>query len=98
MNVDKVELLANDIAPMLAVVASRKTANLISYGELVRLLKALSSQARRIRGPTASKRRLPQRSGARLGSFSGGSRFRAVERGREREDRHPRIGLLRRGY
>ncbi len=37
---DKVEL-ANDIAPMLAVVASRKTDNLISYGELVRLLKAL---------------------------------------------------------
>jgi hypothetical protein len=39
---DKVEL-ANDIAPMLAVVASRKTDNLISYGELVRLLKALKS-------------------------------------------------------
>ncbi len=37
---DEVEL-ANDIAPMLAVVASRKTDNLISYGELVRLLKAL---------------------------------------------------------
>jgi hypothetical protein len=37
---DKVEL-ANDIAPMLAVVASRKKDNLISYGELVRLLKAL---------------------------------------------------------
>jgi hypothetical protein len=37
---DKVEL-ANDIAPMLAAVASRKTDNLISYGELVRLLKAL---------------------------------------------------------
>jgi len=37
---DKVEL-ANDIAPMLAVIASRKTDNLISYGELVRLLKAL---------------------------------------------------------
>jgi hypothetical protein len=37
---EKVEL-ANDIAPMLAVVASRKTDNLISYGELVRLLKAL---------------------------------------------------------
>jgi hypothetical protein len=40
--VDQVELLANDIAPMLAVVASsRKKDNLISYGELVRLLKAL---------------------------------------------------------
>jgi hypothetical protein len=37
---DEVEL-ANDIAPMLAVVASRKTDNLISYGELMRLLKAL---------------------------------------------------------
>lgn len=37
---DKVEL-TNDIAPMLAVVASSKTDNLISYGELVRLLKAL---------------------------------------------------------
>jgi hypothetical protein len=37
---DEVEL-ANDIAPMLAVVASRKKDNLISYGELVRLLKAL---------------------------------------------------------
>ena len=37
---DKVEL-ANDITPMLAVVASRKKDNLISYGELVRLLKAL---------------------------------------------------------
>jgi hypothetical protein len=37
---EKVEL-ANDIAPMLAVVASRKADNLISYGELVRLLKAL---------------------------------------------------------
>ena len=33
--------LANDIEPMLAVVASRKKDNLISYGELVRLLKAL---------------------------------------------------------
>jgi hypothetical protein len=33
--------LANDIAPMLAVVASHKKDNLISYGELVRLLKAL---------------------------------------------------------
>jgi hypothetical protein len=31
-NVDKLEL-ANDIAPMLAVVASRKKDNLISYGE-----------------------------------------------------------------
>jgi hypothetical protein len=38
---DKVDLLANDIEPMLAVVASRKKDNLISYGELVRLLKAL---------------------------------------------------------
>jgi hypothetical protein len=37
---DEVEL-ANDIAPMLAVVASHKKDNLISYGELVRLLKAL---------------------------------------------------------
>ncbi len=37
---DRVEL-ANDIEPMLAVVASRKKDNLISYGELVRLLKAL---------------------------------------------------------
>src|SRR3712207_489278 len=37
---DEVDL-ANDIAPMLAVVASRREDNLISYGELVRLLKAL---------------------------------------------------------
>ncbi len=91
---DRVEL-ANDIAPMLAVVASRKKDNLISYGELVRLLKALRPDEYEDLRPGSDV--LGGRSGDRLGSFSGDSWFRAVESSRERDDPHPRSRVLRDG-